>query len=200
MVKPASVPNEMESKILKSDRYILVGSSKWHDRNLRDILKKERIVDFYDSDKTTMSYLETFNLDKHVQRSRIFVNENEALVQYITAGVGYGTLTETVAKPRGPANSLGDNIDFIARIPSPSVEMSLCSEGEVCNLICSTMLISSSAQGLSAARNSVRRLSFPCLQELRPQCELPRSKCDRRDPEVFPSGLRRIDFLRVSIL
>ena len=30
--------------------------------------------------------------------TRLFVNENKALVSYIAEGIGYGTLTETVAK------------------------------------------------------------------------------------------------------
>ncbi len=99
VVPPTSVPNEMESKTLKPERYTLVASSKWHGRNLRDILEGERIVDFYDSDRTTLNYLQTFKLDKYNLRSRIFVNENDALIRYFIEGVGFGTLTEAVAKP-----------------------------------------------------------------------------------------------------
>ena len=57
IVQPALVPNEMDSKQLKPDRYLLVSSSKWQGRQLNEILEKERIIDFYESDLTTLNYL-----------------------------------------------------------------------------------------------------------------------------------------------
>lgn len=99
IVSPTQVPNEMESKMLKPDRFHLVATSDWQGRELREILKNERIIDFYESDTTTTDYLKMFGLEKHVERSRLFVNENEALIQYFSAGVGFGTLTETISKP-----------------------------------------------------------------------------------------------------
>jgi LysR family transcriptional regulator, chromosome initiation inhibitor len=99
LVPPPQVPNEMDSKLLKPDRYFLVGTSLWKNRDLKEILQNERIIDFYESDSTTLNYLRKFNLEKFVEKSRLFVNENEALIKFFMAGVGYGTLTETVAKP-----------------------------------------------------------------------------------------------------
>lgn len=92
------VPNEMDSKVLKADRYFLVACAAWKGRDLKEILREERIIDFYESDTTTTTYLKKFHLDKHVERARLFVNENEALISYFKAGVGYGTLTESVAQ------------------------------------------------------------------------------------------------------
>lgn len=97
IVSPQQVPNEMDSKLLKPDRYVLVGSAKWKGRKLSEILESERIIDFYDSDDTTYKYLKHFNLI--AKRDRIFINENEALIRMFAAGVGFGTLTESVALP-----------------------------------------------------------------------------------------------------
>ncbi len=97
VVHPSKVPNEMDSKLLKPDKYLLVASSKWKGRKLIEILNTERIIDFYESDPTTRNYLTQFSLEKEIKRERLFVNENEALIQMFMAGVGFGTLTESVA-------------------------------------------------------------------------------------------------------
>jgi DNA-binding transcriptional LysR family regulator len=99
IVDPAEVPNEMSGKRLAPDNYYLVASAKWKGRELKEILEKERIIDFYESDRTTLNYLAKFKLEKFVGRSRIYVNENEALIQYFKQGIGFGTLTESVARP-----------------------------------------------------------------------------------------------------
>lgn len=98
IVPPTQVPNEMSSKVLKSDRYLLVGCPAWRSRSIEDILREERIIDFYESDETTMRYLRSFGLDKFPQKNRLFINQNEALSHYISLGIGFGTLTESVAK------------------------------------------------------------------------------------------------------
>ena len=99
IVPPENVPNEMESKLLKPDRYVLVASSKWKTRKLSDILQNERIIDFYENDQTTRNYLKKFGLLPQLQRDRLFVNENQALTQLFAQGVGFGTLTEMIARP-----------------------------------------------------------------------------------------------------
>ena len=99
IVPPSQVPNEMDSKVLKPDKYFLVSASSWKNRDLKEILQNERMIDFYESDSTTLNYLKKFNLEKNIGKSRLFVNENEALIRYFMLGVGFGTLTETVAKP-----------------------------------------------------------------------------------------------------
>ena len=99
VVDHAEVPNEMDSKVLKPDRFLLVATSQWKNRELKEILQTERIIDFYESDRMTRDYLEEFGLEKHIGRTRLFVNENEALIRYFIAGVGFGTLSEAVARP-----------------------------------------------------------------------------------------------------
>jgi LysR family transcriptional regulator (chromosome initiation inhibitor) len=105
VVAPALVPLEMDSKLLKPDRYLLVACPKWKGRRLQDIVEQERVIDFYESDRTTARYLTEFSLGRPA-RERIFVNENEALVRLFAAGVGFGTLTESVARPHLESGSL----------------------------------------------------------------------------------------------
>lgn len=99
VVPPSQVPNEMDSKLLKADRYFLVGPSTWKGRKLAEILEAERIIDFYETDHTTLAYLAQQGLGKDARHDRLFVNENQALIRFFQAGVGYGTLTESVAEP-----------------------------------------------------------------------------------------------------
>lgn len=97
VVSPREVPKEMDSKVLRPDRYLLVASYKWKGRALAEILEKERVIDFYESDSTTANFLQQFKLE--ASRARLFVNENEALIRMFIAGIGFGTLTESVAAP-----------------------------------------------------------------------------------------------------
>jgi DNA-binding transcriptional LysR family regulator len=97
IVPPSSVPDEMDSKVLKADRYFLVSPQKWKGRKLQQILQSERVIDFYESDSTSDRYLKTFNLKRNTALPRLFVNNNEALIHLVKSGVGYATLAESVA-------------------------------------------------------------------------------------------------------
>lgn len=99
VVAPHLVPNELDSKMLKPDRYLLVACAKWQGRQLREIIETERIIDFYERDATTLNYLNKFGLKDIKRPDRLYVNENEALIRMFSAGIGYGTLTEDIAKP-----------------------------------------------------------------------------------------------------
>lgn len=96
IVPPAQVPNEMDSKKLKPDKYVLVASPKWKGRRLSEILEQERVIDFSDSDPTTQNYLRSFQLK--AVRPRLFVNNNEAIIWLFKKGVGFGTLTQEIAR------------------------------------------------------------------------------------------------------
>lgn len=99
IVNPDSVPNEMDSKLLRPDRYTLVASANWQGRPLIEILEQERIIDFYESDKTTLNYLRKFGFADTRRPDRLFVNDNNALIRMFSNGVGFGTLLEDIAKP-----------------------------------------------------------------------------------------------------
>lgn len=99
IVSPNQVPNEVQSKLLKPDRYLLVCTPEWKGRELKEILKNERVIDFYESDETSNNYFKKFELDSFINSSRLYINQNEALIKYLINGIGFGTLTESVAKP-----------------------------------------------------------------------------------------------------
>lgn len=106
IIPPEQVPNEMDSKKMKPDRYVLVGSPKWKGRRLTDLLENERVIDFDESDQTTLNYLKKFDLVSQLKRPRLFVNNNEAIIRYFNCGIGFGTLTQEIAKPHLDAGDL----------------------------------------------------------------------------------------------
>ena len=97
VLRPEEVANELESKVLQPENYILVGHPKWKHRRLDDILSKEKIIDFHKDDPTTINYLKHFGLMKQIVNDRIYANENRALLELLCQGVGYGTLTREIA-------------------------------------------------------------------------------------------------------
>jgi LysR family transcriptional regulator, chromosome initiation inhibitor len=99
IVPPEQVANEMESKRLKPEQYILVGPKSWRKRDLRDIVREEPIIDFDPTDSMSFSYLKKFKLHHLVGRDRHFVNNNESLIEMFKQGIGYGVLTKEVAAP-----------------------------------------------------------------------------------------------------
>jgi len=99
IVPPEQVPNEMDSKELKPEKYILVASPKWKGRKLLDILENERVIDFDESDQTSINYLKKFNLLSKLKKPRLFANNNETIIKLFSQGVGFGTLTQEIAKP-----------------------------------------------------------------------------------------------------
>jgi DNA-binding transcriptional LysR family regulator len=99
IVPPRAVADEMDSKRLKPERYLLVGPSRWRGRRLTEVLATERIIDFHEGDSTTSDYLERFGRRLSSGRERLFVNSNEAIAKLFAEGVGFGTLTQEVAKP-----------------------------------------------------------------------------------------------------
>jgi LysR family transcriptional regulator (chromosome initiation inhibitor) len=99
IVPSHQVPQEMDSKKLLPDRYVLVGSPKWRRRPLVDILENERVIDFNESDQTTLNFLKKFELLSRLSKPRLFLNSNEAIARYFSRGVGFGTLTQEIAKP-----------------------------------------------------------------------------------------------------
>lgn len=99
IVAPETVPHELDSKMLKPDKYVLVASSQWKGRRLTDILENEKIIDFYENDQTTLNYLKKYDLISKIKKPRLFVNNNEAIIKMFSSGVGFGTLTQEIAKP-----------------------------------------------------------------------------------------------------
>jgi len=98
ILAPEEVAREMDSKLLKPERYVLVGSKEWKHRKIDEIVQTERIVDFEPSDQMSFEYLRKFKLLSQARKERHFVNNNEALLKMFERGFGYGVLTREFAE------------------------------------------------------------------------------------------------------
>jgi LysR family transcriptional regulator (chromosome initiation inhibitor) len=99
ILEPVLVTREMDSKLLRPERYLLVATKAWKRRTLKDIISNERIIDLDPTGLMSFSYLRKFKLLDLAQTDRHFVNNTESLTELIVAGHGYGVLTEEFAKP-----------------------------------------------------------------------------------------------------
>jgi LysR family transcriptional regulator (chromosome initiation inhibitor) len=87
------VGRELDSKVLKPERYVLMGPRVWRRRSLLDIIKNERIIDFDPTDNMSFDYLKKFKLMGHARTDRHFVNSNESVAEMIESEIGYGVFT-----------------------------------------------------------------------------------------------------------
>jgi len=99
IIQQEQLAAEMQSKQLEPEEYVLVCSTKWKGRKLRDIVKNERIIDFDPADQFTYAYLKQYNLFDLAQHGRYFANRTENLALLVSEGVGYTTLAKEFAKP-----------------------------------------------------------------------------------------------------
>lgn len=99
LLRPEQVTQEMESKPLSTEYYVLVCSVKWKHRTLIDIITNEKIIDFDEDDQMTFSYLRKYGLLEYAQPERHFVNNTESIAELLIAGFGYGVLTKEFADP-----------------------------------------------------------------------------------------------------
>lgn len=96
---PHQVAQELDSKVLKPDEYVLLGHPSWKNRDLKEIIQRERLFAFHENDHTSLNYLKTFGLIHFLKRPRLFVNENLALTSLMKYGVGFGLLSKEIAEP-----------------------------------------------------------------------------------------------------
>jgi LysR family transcriptional regulator (chromosome initiation inhibitor) len=99
ILQPEDCSREMERKKLKPEEYILVCCSNWQKRSLKEIISNERMIDYDETDKTTIQYLKHFRLFSEVKPERHFVNSTELLATMVKQGHGYTTLTKEFVKP-----------------------------------------------------------------------------------------------------
>lgn len=97
LVRNDSVTLEMDSKIVRPERYILVGSYSWKDRKIKDIVANEPIIDFDENDQYTFDFLKKYNLFDECPKKRHFVNNTDALTSMIALGGGYSVVAEELA-------------------------------------------------------------------------------------------------------
>lgn len=108
ILRPDEVAREMDSKLLAPERYLLLGPSAWKRRPLKDVVARERIIDFDPTDGTTLSWLKKLKLHPLARPERHFVNNNEALVAMLKLGLGYGVLTREFAEPHLKLGEIAD--------------------------------------------------------------------------------------------
>ncbi|OGT55572.1 MAG: hypothetical protein A3F14_04205 [Gammaproteobacteria bacterium RIFCSPHIGHO2_12_FULL_43_28] len=99
IIEQAFISDEMEYKKLEPEHYVLVVSSAWKKRKLKEIIKQEKIIDFNMHDHMTFNYLKKYNLFDHANKERHFTNRTDTLALLIAEEMGYGVLPYEFAKP-----------------------------------------------------------------------------------------------------
>ena len=99
IISPEHVNLEMATKMLQPEQYVLVGTPRWQDRPLTDIIREEAIIDYAPEDQTTFNYLKQVQLFTHGQHRRHFVNRTDSMATLLVHGVGYGLLTKEFSAP-----------------------------------------------------------------------------------------------------
>lgn len=102
------VVDELDSRLLKPEVYVLVGPRAWKGRPLEDILDHERIVDFDASDEMTFQFLKKHRLAQPAHPERHLVNNTDALAMLVALGHGYSVLSQEFAEPLFQARKLVD--------------------------------------------------------------------------------------------
>jgi LysR family transcriptional regulator, chromosome initiation inhibitor len=92
IIKREEVSNEMQSRLLSSQRYVLVAAAKFEGKRLSEILATQPIVDFDPSDEMTFAYLREFDLLKQWRGERHFANNTDALTALVAEGLGISVL------------------------------------------------------------------------------------------------------------
>lgn len=100
------VTREMDSKIIKAERYFLYGPASWKRRLLPEILKNEPIIDFNQADLMTFNLLDKYKMKTQVSKERHFANNTDALVSMITGGMGFSVLAQDYALPFTKRNEI----------------------------------------------------------------------------------------------
>jgi len=103
---PNEVGLELDSKIIKPVEYLLVATSQWKNRPLKEILETEKLLAYHPGDTTGIEYLRTFNLLERFKRSRFCVSENITLIRLLELGLGFGVLPKEIAEPLIADNKL----------------------------------------------------------------------------------------------
>lgn len=106
VVPRAEVALELDSRLLKAERYVLVGPPAWAKRPLADIVQTERIIDFDPTDRMTQIWLEKHGLLAKARADRHFVNNTDALAFLVAQGLGYTVLAAEFARPLLAAGEL----------------------------------------------------------------------------------------------
>jgi len=93
------VAKELDSKVLEPEIYIMVGPYAWKHREIKDILKNERLVDFNYGDKVTLEFLRKYKIEYSANKEGHYVNNTDGLVSLLMNGSGYSVLSKKFVEP-----------------------------------------------------------------------------------------------------
>ncbi|MEI6079774.1 MAG: LysR family transcriptional regulator [bacterium] len=102
------VVNELDSKVLEPEIYLMVAPYSWRNRELKDIIQNERFVDFHMNDMFTLEYLKKYHLDNLAKKDGHYVNNTDALVSIIINERGYSVLSKKFVEPYIKRKELAD--------------------------------------------------------------------------------------------
>ena len=105
-VFPHEVGFELDSKLVRPVEYVLVATSQWKNRALRDILETEKLLAYHPDDTTGIDYLKTFRLLERFRRPKFCASENVTLIRLLEFGLGFGVLPKEIAEPLIVENKL----------------------------------------------------------------------------------------------
>ena len=99
-VLPADdVVAELDAKPLRPVRQVLVGPPAWAGRDAREVIARERIIDFNEGDDATFAFLREHGLPPAARPRRHLVNNPDALAAMVAGGLGYSVLAGDFAAP-----------------------------------------------------------------------------------------------------
>jgi len=93
------VVNELDAQLLAPVRLKLLGPAAWKGRDVAELVRSERIIDFDESDAATHAFLREHGFETAGLRQRHLVNSPDALAQMVAAGLGFSVLEEAFARP-----------------------------------------------------------------------------------------------------
>ncbi|MBC7741128.1 MAG: LysR family transcriptional regulator, partial [Bdellovibrionaceae bacterium] len=82
------VTREMDSKILKPERYHLYGPTAWKKRALNEIFTSETLIDYNESDMMTFNYLEKYKSKNKIKKERHYANNIDAIAFLVVGEIG----------------------------------------------------------------------------------------------------------------
>lgn len=91
------VTREMDSKILKAERYYLYGPASWKRRLLPEIIKHEICIESSSANPMTINLLQKYKLHSSAAKERHTSSTIDSLIVMTTDGLGYTALAEDMA-------------------------------------------------------------------------------------------------------
>ncbi len=106
IVPDHTVNKELEKKELLPEEYVLCVPPAWKSRPIAEILQQERMIDFNETDDLTFKWFENTGWSYKLNPARIFVNNTDAMGNWVSRGVGYCVLAQEFVDLCLPKNSV----------------------------------------------------------------------------------------------